>query len=123
MAITSAYRHRLFDSGLTALHPLRTFIPTWPMALVDPKWSYTGGLDARGSFTSAATMGRHFDGLVSTLSGYPCSLADAQQLWIGHGSAWHPNLLTTGTSGPGEPGGNMATILTLARCTADHASA
>ena len=53
------------------------------MALVDPKWSYTGGLDARGSFTSAATMGRHFDGLVSTVSGYPCSLAGAQEFWIG----------------------------------------
>ena len=29
------------------------------------------------------TKGRHFDGLVSTLSGYPCSLAGTQEFWIG----------------------------------------
>jgi hypothetical protein len=28
MAITSAYRHRQFDSGLTALHPFQPFAAT-----------------------------------------------------------------------------------------------
>src|SRR6476620_6605268 len=29
------------------------------------------------------SKGRHFDGLVATLSGYPCSLAGTQEFWIG----------------------------------------
>jgi hypothetical protein len=72
---------------MTTIHRSSHSLAIGRTAGVDPERSYMGGLDARGSFTAAATKDRHFDGLVPTMSGYPCSLAGTQEFWLGPGWA------------------------------------